>query len=46
MSLSLGMVLSEDMSKTVDACSGRKRISVLENMLGHTLSGTITVLNS
>ncbi len=27
-------------------CSGRKRISFLENILGHILSGTITVLNS
>jgi hypothetical protein len=27
-------------------CSGRKRMSVLENVLGHTMSYTITVLNS
>jgi hypothetical protein len=27
-------------------CSGRKRISVLENVLGHTMSDTIIVLNS
>ena len=29
-----------------DTCSGRKRISVLENVLGYTMSATITVLNS
>ena len=28
------------------ACSGRKRTSVLENVLGHIMSATITVLNS
>ncbi|MCJ7569477.1 MAG: hypothetical protein MUO58_18370 [Anaerolineales bacterium] len=27
-------------------CSGRKRTSVQENVLGHTLGDTITVLNS
>ena len=27
-------------------CSGRKRTPVLENVLGHTKSDTITVLNS
>ncbi len=29
-----------------ERCSGRKRTSVLENVLGHTMSDTITVLNS
>ncbi len=28
------------------SCSGRKRTSVLENVLGHTKSAAITVLNS
>ena len=39
------LVPADNSLQPTPRCSGRKRTSVLKNVLGHTMSDTITVLN-